>query len=174
MSFVRHKAKNHPQQIAMRGVLDDIDDRRTPDDLFAKLHERFNFTIDVAANLENAKMMRWYGIDQDGLRQDWWQERVWCNPPFSNLEGWVKKAWRAMDDQDCRLIVMLVPATRTEQPWWQELVEPYRDGRLGLKRIKFTTEFLPGRVKFTNAKPAKRRSRPFFGCCLLIWSSHDT
>ena len=29
MSFV---ARNHPQQVAMRGPLDDVDDRRTPPD----------------------------------------------------------------------------------------------------------------------------------------------
>lgn len=64
------------------------------------------------------------------------------------------------------LVVMLLPANRTEQGWWQRQVEPYRDRDRGLR-----VEFLPGRLRFLS--PGARRvganERPPFGSCLLIW-----
>ncbi len=64
---------------------------------------------------------------------------------------------------------MLVPANRTEQAWWQDLVEPYRDGRD--QRYNFHVEFLRGRLRFIEPGDTEVRpnARPPFGCCLLIW-----
>lgn len=63
---------------------------------------------------------------------------------------------------------MLLPATRTEQGWWQAMVEPFRD-RAG---SPLTTEFLSGRMHFfrpgqTAVGPGER---PPFGCVLLVWT----
>jgi len=67
---------------------------------------------------------------------------------------------------------MLVPANRTEQGWWQRLVEPARlEGALRV-------EFLAGRQRFVApgdfvdmfGRPRGGDIRPPFGCCLLIWS----
>lgn len=66
---------------------------------------------------------------------------------------------------------MLLPANRTEQRWWQELVEPFRDTRRFRGGIRFRVRFVPGRVRFIRpawVKPAKG-DRPPFGVCLLIW-----
>jgi len=62
---------------------------------------------------------------------------------------------------------MLAPANRTEQTWWQQHVEPYRDRPGGVLR----TEFLPGRIRFLAPGQGviKPNERPPFGCCLLIW-----
>jgi hypothetical protein len=61
---------------------------------------------------------------------------------------------------------MLLPANRTEQKWWQDLVEPSRlNGSLAVY-------FLAGRRRFDRPgwkKPAKG-DRPPFGLCLLVWS----
>jgi hypothetical protein len=99
--------------------------------------------------------------------QPWAGERIWCNPPYSNIAPWVGKAWREVD---ALLVVMLLPANRTEQAWWQADVEPHRD-RGGRLRV----EFLPGRIRFL--KPGHLRigpgDRPPFGCCLLIWEAPD-
>lgn len=63
---------------------------------------------------------------------------------------------------------MIVPANRTEQPWWQRWVEPARDDRGALR-----VEFLPGRIRFIRPGAAKAapNERPPFGCCLLIWGA---
>jgi hypothetical protein len=65
------------------------------------------------------------------------------------------------------LIVMLLPANRVEQAWWQDLVEPYRDRPDSPLRV----EFLRGRMRFDrpNWTPGPKGDRPPFGCCLLIW-----
>jgi len=156
--------RNHPQQVAVHGADDDVDDRATHWTDFGPLNDRFGFTIDVAAAAHNAKCDRYYDRDTDGLSQDWGGETVWCNPPFSDLAPWIRKAWA---EHTRATIVMLLPANRTEQSFWQLMVEPYRD-RPG---SPLRTEFMPGRMRFI--KPGRTSiemdSRPPFGCMLLIW-----
>lgn len=173
MSLV--KAQNHPQQKRK----DRVDDRAIRMEDFAPLHERFRFTIDAAAAPHNARLERYWTIEDDALSQSWAGERVWCNPPYSDIRPWVEKAWREWRGDSppytgVELVVMLLPANRTEQGWWQELVEPER-----LRRIPggfvdpsyFHVEFLPGRMRFDrpNAVIGPKGDRPPFGCCLVIW-----
>jgi phage N-6-adenine-methyltransferase len=163
VSLVGFKARNHPQQQAKP----EIDDRETPPEVFDPLHERFHFTLDVAASVDNAKLPRFFTPAQDGLAQSWAGERVWCNPPFSNIRPWVTKAWHERDaHRPAELIVMLLPANRTEQAWWQDEVEPFRM-LPGVVRV----EFLRGRMRFIarGADGIKPNERPPFGCCLVIW-----
>lgn len=179
---------------------DDV--RETPADKFAGISALVGgFTLDVCATPANAKCPRFYALDGyhdstvdptpfptrqvDGLTGSWAGERCWCNPPFSAIDAWVEKAWRS---HDAELVVMLVPATRTEQPWWARWVEPWRDGRgypQHLRQFHFAppawhlkTHFLAGRWHFLkDGKPildpkTGRRSSPKFGCALLIWTHH--
>ena len=180
MSLVGYRANNHPQQVDKRGVDDEIDDRGTPQDFFDELDAQYRFTLDVAAAPHNAKCANYYTRLADGLLQPW-TGSVWCNPPYSNLGAWLEKAWAEWDDTSFPWgysgpplppqpdsIVMLLPANRPEQPWWQTWVEPYRD-RPG---SPLTVRFLPGRLRFIKpgATEVKPNERPPFGCCLLIWS----
>lgn len=160
MSLLAFKSRNHPQQPTQ----DEADDRALPALNFATLHKRFLFTLDVAAAPHNAKLPRYFTRAENGLAQSWAGERVYCNPPYSDIEPWLEKAWAEVD---ASLIVMLLPANRTEQYWWQQWVEPYRDSRFGLR-----VEFLPGRLRFLKPGQAAigPNERPPFGCCLLIWS----
>lgn len=140
-----------------------IDDRTLPADAFAILNERFMFTIDVAASYENRRVDRYFSIAKSGLEEPWAGERVYCNPPYSDIRPWVEKA---IAEQDAELVVMLLPANRTEQGWWHDLVEPHRDRPGGIQ-----CEFMRGRIRFL--KPGQEKigpnERPPFGCCLLIW-----
>jgi phage N-6-adenine-methyltransferase len=176
MNIVGFKGRNHPQQIGKRGALDSIDDRGTPPELFDPLNERFGgFTIDVAAAPHNAKCGRFYTIDDNGLRQSWAGESVWCNPPYNavDLAAFTAKAWREwrrdwFERPD--LIVMLVPANRPEQAWWQDHVEPYRDRLDSPLRVEFLRDrrrFIRHDLGHTTVMP---NERPPFGVCLLIWS----
>lgn len=158
------------------------DERETPDDLFAELHAEFSFTLDAAASHVNHKLPRYCtkagGQIGNGLTVSWSHERVFCNPPFSDLDPWLEKAWTDEPDVAC----ILLPANRTEQPLWQLYVEPYRD-RAG---SPLSTRFLPGRRHFTvdggqpilqppkvskrTGKPLKRtRSSAEFGLVICIW-----
>lgn len=162
VALVGFKGKNHPQQQLFSGPRTDVDERATPRELFDVFHRRWQFTVDAAALPENTKLPRFWSPADNGLEQDWTGERVWCNPPFSGIEPWARKA----TESTASLVVMLAPANRTEQVWWQQLIEPVRDhgGRL-------TTEFLPGRIRFGIGTAAPMPdTRPPFGCVLLIWT----
>ncbi len=161
MPLTGFAAKNHPQQVLVHGARVDVDHRETPPELFAALNARFRFTVDAAAIASNAKLPRYWTPEDDGLAQDWIGDRVWCNPPFSNLEPWVRKAASACAE----VTVLLLPANRTELGWWQEFIEPNRDRDRGL-----TVEFLPGRLRFgLGGIGPLPNTRPPFGCCLVIW-----
>jgi hypothetical protein len=171
-----------------RGADDEVDDRETPPCVFAPLDLEFRFTLDVAAARHNAKCARYYALGassvqrrqtslwseapvgdpsalaEDGLAQEWAPaERVWCNPPFSDLPSWVAKAHAA----PCT-VVMLLPANRTEQPWWQSFVEPYRDQPGGC----VATRFLGGRRTFLYAGEDivnSTNKSPPFGIVIVVW-----
>lgn len=170
------KAKNHPQQTRYRGSRRHVDDRALPVAEFSVLDARFDFTIDVAASSANTKCERFYSRRESGLEAVWSFERVYCNPPYSNIRPWIEKAW---SETFAELVVMLLPANRTEQAWWQDLIEPRRDQEGSPLRV----EFLRGRIRFL--KPGQEEigpnERPPFGCCLCIWDwsvlatcRHDT
>lgn len=170
MSLVGFAARNHPQQVVEHGRDVGTDDRATVAEVFGPLDAEFGpFTLDVAATAQNTKCSRYFDAATDGLAQSWGHETVWCNPPFSSIEPWVRKAWHETHRAavECDRVVMLLPANRTEQRWWQELVEPYRD-RTG---SALRTRFLPGRVRFLAPGESTVRpgSRPPFGCVLLIF-----
>ena len=176
--FLGYKPKNHPQQTRARGpgnlelferpsLTDQTDDRRTPDDVFIPISDRFGgFTLDAAASEGSSKCGQFYTKAQNGLLHSWAGERVWCNPPYSDIGSWVQKAWT--EREVAELIVMLLPANRTEQAWWQDYVEPFRD-RPG---SGLSVEFLRGRLRFIMPGHAgvEPNQRPPFGCCLLIFS----
>ncbi len=163
MSFV---ARNHPQQVATRGALDEVDDRGTPPELFDPLHAKYRFTLDVAAAAHNAKCRFFYTREDNGLLQSWQNEMVWCNPPYSDLDSWCRKAWA--EHLTAKGIVMLVPANRTEQGWWQDNVEPFRDKDHSPLRVSFRR----GRDRFVRAgqEVVGANERPPFGCALLVWT----
>lgn len=167
MSLVKRAARNHPQQVGTRGADPDVDDRAIHPLDWQPLNDRFGFTVDVAAAAHNARCERFYDVTSDGLAQSWACESVWCNPPYSAIAPWVRKAW-AEHATTCS-IVMLLPANRPEQRWWQLMVEPFRD-RVG---SPLTVEFLPDRMRFLKAGQTAigPNERPPFGCCLLIWRS---
>ena len=117
------------------------DNWATPQWLFDELNKEFSFTIDVCANSDNAKCRRYYTKAQDGLKQNWGGENVFCNPPYGReISKWVKKA-----SESNTLVVMLLPA-RTDTKWFHEYI--YN---------KAEVRFLKGRLKFGNSE----NSAPF-------------
>lgn len=115
----------------------------TPDDLFRILDEEFHFTVDACALPSNAKCARYYTPADDGLRQDWGVERVWCNPPYNETRAWLAKG--CMSAERGALCVLLI-AARTDNRAWHEYAMTASEIR-----------FLRGRLRFGNAK----HSAPF-------------
>jgi site-specific DNA-methyltransferase (adenine-specific) len=101
----------------------------TPFDLYAALHQEFNFNFDPCP-LDG---------DGDGLAAlfcEWRGKRVFCNPPYGRgLEDWLKRGLEA------ELAVFLLPA-RTDTPWFHEIC---------LSKAQ-EIRFLKGRLRFGGAK----------------------
>lgn len=111
----------------------------TPKAFFEKLNERFHFTLDPCANEENHKCDKYYTIEQDGLKQDWGGQRVFCNPPYgSAIKHWVKKCYEE-SLKPGTLVVMLIPA-RTDTSYFHDYI--YHKAEL---------EFVRGRLHFNDA-----------------------
>lgn len=119
-------------------------DLTTPRNLFIQLNRRFEFTMDGAASPDNALLPRYSSIEQ---QRPWAGERVFCNPPWSNIAAFIELAPPAA------LAVLLVPA-RVNAKWF------HRALALGAR-----PEFFLGKPRFGNCKwnsPAD--------CLLLVWS----
>ncbi len=140
----------------------------------AKLDE---YTLDVAACEESHLAHLWYSQAMDGLSLPWFGD-VWCNPPWDDLEAWVQRCWLQWRDEPAlNSVSMLLPGNRTEQPWWQRWVEPYRDlGRLlvtpfTMPSVRLRSYFLPGRTPYGSpGNPTGRHvTSPPFTSVLLVW-----
>lgn len=106
----------------------------TPQELFDKLNDKYHFTVDVASNDYNYKCQKHYTKREDGLKQNWDGESVWCNPPYGReIYKWIEKGTKSK----C-LSVFLIPA-RTDTKWFHEFI---------YKKSNVTYEFIKGRVKF--------------------------
>lgn len=121
-------------------------DWATPLDFFYKLNDEFCFTLDPCADDQNHKCERYYTKEDDGLKQDWSNEIVFCNPPYGRTIGkWVKKCFDEVYAGKCKCAVMLVPA-RTDTKWFHEYIYHRSEVR-----------FIKGRLKFGGQK----NSAPF-------------
>ena len=65
--------------------------------------------------------------------------RVFCNPPYSQIDKWVEKAYRETRE-DNTLVVMLIPA-RTDTRYFHDYIYQRSEIR-----------FVKGRIKFGEAK----------------------
>ncbi len=150
----------------------------TPMALFEPLHAQYRFTLDPCGDREapvTQKIGRHFSerSGANGLDAPWIGERVFCNPPYSDIAPWVEKAEREILD-GCPLVVMLVPANRTEQPWWQKHVEGLRDlGPLRDDLFTVRTKFLPKRMRFgfPGSPDGAGGHQSTFGCVLVTWEA---
>ena len=118
----------------------------TPQEFFDKLNEEFNFTLDPCATPKNAKCKKFYTIKEDGLKQNWQGETVFCNPPYGRaIKDWVKKCYEESLKPNTK-VVMLIPA-RTDTNYFHQYI--YHKA----KEIRF----IKGRLKFGDSK----NSAPF-------------
>ncbi|UZQ86018.1 phage N-6-adenine-methyltransferase [Thermoclostridium stercorarium] len=119
------------------------DEWETPQDFFDELDREFNFTLDPCATPQNAKCKKYYTKAEDGLKQDWQGEVVFCNPPYGReISKWVKKCYEESKKPDTT-VVMLIPA-RTDTNYFHD----YIYGKA--KEIRF----IRGRLKFGKSKNA--------------------
>ena len=117
----------------------------TPQEFYDKLNDEFNFTLDPCATEDNAKCDNFFTADDDGLKQDWYGNIVFCNPPYGRaIKDWVKKSYEESLKTNTT-VVMLIPS-RTDTIYFHEFI-------YGKAEIRF----IKGRLKFGDAK----NSAPF-------------
>ena len=124
------------------------DEWATPRPVFEALDAEFGFTLDAAATAINARCDTYLTREQDALHVSWGQQSVWLNPPYSQCAVFLAKA-AAEVAQGCT-VVCLVPS-RTDTRWWHRHVW---DATRHQPRPGVEIRFLPGRLKFSDAKNA--------------------
>jgi phage N-6-adenine-methyltransferase len=110
----------------------------TPQEVFDELDQEYKFTLDPCATDENAKCSQYYTMDDDGLKQDWGDERVFMNPPYGReITHWMKKAYESSLNG---ATVVCLPPARTDTKWWHDYA------------MKGEIYLIKGRLKFGGAK----------------------
>jgi len=132
------------EQIALNAMFSSkTDEWETPQKFFDELNLKYKFTLDPCCSAKTAKCKKFYTKKEDGLKQSWKNEIVFCNPPYGKeLKLWVKKCY---EESKHAKIVMLIPA-RTDTIYFHQFI--YNIAKIN---------FLKGRLKFGNSK----NSAPF-------------
>lgn len=115
------------------------DEWATPQDFFDEMNNEFGFDLDVCATDENHKCNEYFTKEQDGLSKNWGGRRVWLNPPYSQIDKWVEKAFRETRN-DNTIVVMLIPS-RTDTRYFHNYIYQRTEIR-----------FVKGRLKFGDSK----------------------
>ena len=111
------------------------DEWSTPQDVYDKLDAEFHFTLDPCSTDRNHKCTLYYTQAENGLLQNWGGQRVFCNPPYSDIGAWVEKAYReAM--QDNTVVVLLIPS-RTDTKYFHDFIYHRSEIRFIRGRLKF-------------------------------------
>ena len=127
----------------------------TPWPLVHALEAEFgSFDLDPCATEENAKAPSYYTEAEDGLRLTWAPRRVFCNPPYSAVDVWIRKA---IDEVASGAYVVMLLPVRTDRDWWHDLLQPHA----GYIR------FLRGRQRFIGPD-GSTVGRPVFASCIAI------
>jgi site-specific DNA-methyltransferase (adenine-specific) len=150
----------------------DKDEWRTPPELFAGLDLEFKFTLDPCATKANALCATYFTRSDDGMAQPWGGHRVFMNPPYrrGELARWVEKAYTESRHGFARgifgshvvtepaTVVGLLPATRSEQPWWHDFV----------LKAGAEVRWLRGRLRYLMPDGSTRAAASF-PSVIVIW-----
>ena len=99
----------------------------TPKHIFKVLHREYQFTVDACASRFNKKLARYWSKKKSGPFQNWDGERIFCNPPYSDIPPWLCCSIGYAATLDIgkpetfivpRLAVYLLPV-RSDRFWWK-------------------------------------------------------
>jgi len=139
--------------VALGSRMTPYDEWGTPLDLFLELHSEFDFTLDAAASSWNALLPR-YNCEPFPARFSWVNQRVFCNPPYSDPMPFVSAA----RDRVAETSVLLLPLWG-RQPW------------LGLA-LEWCCEYRPlGRLAFRPVDPTVRVRLSDWSAGLFVFRS---
>lgn len=139
---------------------DRADDWETPADFFEVLHAEFGFTVDAAASSENAKCLRYFTKEQDGLGQPWTGEVVWCNPPYgAHVGAWMQKA---LDETGRDATTVLLVYARTDVRWFHDIA-----------MLASEIRFIRGRLNFARPRQGLVLRSPYPSMLVIFRPGHE-
>lgn len=107
----------------------------TPKEIYDPLNEEFKFNYDPCP-------ITWKPGDPDALSIEW-GTRTFCNPPYSRVSEFVKKA--SEENKKGKLVVLLINAA-TDTKWFHDYIY-----------TKAEIRFFKGRIKFINPQEPEKR-----------------
>ncbi len=120
----------------------DRDSRLTPPEFLDIIHQAFGeIDLDPCAHRNDFVQARRKIIREeggDGLTEPWNAELVWCNPPFSQMLKWLRKADEEWSAGRAKTIVCLVPA-RSDSSFYHDRLIEVADIGLLRGRLRFHT-----------------------------------
>lgn len=137
------------------------DEWGTPQDFFNQVDKEFNFTLDAASTHENAKCLKHFTKEDNGLNQSWKGEIVWINPPYGGrgtIEAWVKKAY---DESLNGVTSVLLLPVRTDVGYWHDYC------------MKGEIRFIRGRLKFENNDLNETKNSAPFASAIIIFRPNN-
>lgn len=137
---------------------------RTPPEVFAPLHQEFQFDIDLAADTRSHLLPAWLGpggIVENALVEEWslHGDVGFLNPPYSRKLRLHIAPWLQIAQRVKMVVVALVPA-RTDTAWWHNPI------------LSSATEIriVEGRVNFLNPETGlPGNSGGTFPSAVVIW-----
>ena len=111
------------------------DEWATPQAFFDEINREFCFNLDPCSTDENHKCDKYYTITDNGLEKSWGVYRVFCNPPYSQIEKWVAKAFYETRN-DNTLVALLIPS-RTDTRYFHNYIYNRAEIRFVKGRLKF-------------------------------------
>jgi len=110
----------------------------TPLSLFNRLDEEFGFTLDVAAEdaAELHRCAAYFTPRDDGLAQSWKTDgAVWCNPPYSDVQPWVRKAHEESGQHGVTVVLLVMASTGMK--WFKYAIKHAAEVRLIVGNLTF-------------------------------------
>src|SRR5712692_2175859 len=167
--LINEEAKLIPLHKRKRSEDSLSDDYETPGELYEELCWKYNIhpLLDSSANKDNTKCELYITEEMDALKTEWlinypdgepYNARVdvWCNPPYSMTEEFVRRAHEQWTKHNIN-IMMLIPANTMSSHYWHECIE----GKAEYHPIK-------GRIRFlVDGKPTPHSSRN--ASVIVIW-----
>jgi len=154
LSALAPKAKRRAPERAYwgQGDKDDRDSRFTPPDFMESIYSSFGkIDLDPCAHPSSPVIASKEYIlanGDDGLRDVWFGEFVYVNPPFSDQLNWLRRAHEQWRLGNVATIACLVPA-RTDSAWFHETLRANAD-----------IYFLQGRLRFLDLR-GSAQATPF-------------
>ena len=137
--------------------LNQSDQWQTPDDLYKKLDDEFNFEVDLCATRDNKKTAVWSDDIQTQVIRGIFDEfqSFWMNPPYSrgNIELCMK--WAIEQANMSNGILVTLTRFDPSTDWFQTYVDGVAD----------EVRMLARRVRFVGAPSAYN-----FPCCVAIYN----